>query len=404
MSRLNVIFDDHLVGVLEHRAGELFFSYHDVWLNSVKCYPISRALPLLSHTFDPEITKPFFVGLLPEYGIREKIATNLGISPDNDFQLLKAIGRDCAGALCITAETISEVKNNQYEHLTTMQLSELLNQLDDQPLLIGRKGVQLSLAGIQNKLPVISRNGEIYLGLDGTPSTHIIKPANPNFPDLVRNEYFCLQLARSCGLDAIDAQILPLQGTEALIVPRYDRKIVSGEIYRIHQEDFCQALSILPSCKYEIEGGPGFGRCIEMIRQNSSIPAIDTIKFVDAFFYSFLIGNRDAHGKNFSFLIERDNVRLAPLYDIVCTEAYPRLDNTLAMSIGGVNNPIFIEAHHFNNACKNAGLNTQLVKIRLKRLQDQVIKVCERMAHDDIAQSVLARVRQNSRYLCDFTK
>ena len=404
MSLLYVTIEEHLVGHLEDRAGNLFFKYHEDWLEYPQHYGISKALPLSSSTHGPDATQPFFSGLLPEYGIRERVAANLGVSAGNDYQILKAIGRDCAGALCITPDAHPTTPANQLECLTVHQLGDLLEQLDVQPLLIGRKGIRLSLAGAQNKLPVIKQDDKIYLGQDGTPSTHIIKPENLHFQNLVRNEHFCLQLARHCGLDAIDSELLTLPNEEALIVPRYDRYIAEGVTRRIHQEDFCQALSISPTCKYEIEGGPSLVDSIDLIRHTSSVPARDTIKFIDTFFFNYLIGNRDAHGKNFSFLIDKKGVRLAPLYDLVCTEAYTNLDNTLAMSLGGVNNPIFIEPIHFSKACEGANLNTQLIKKRLRKLHQKVHMESEKMANDGIGKTILAIVNKNGRFLLDFIK
>jgi serine/threonine-protein kinase HipA len=179
------------------------------------------------------------------------------------------------------------------------------------------------------------RDGAFYLPLDGSPSTHILKPDSAVFPGLVENEFFCMELASMLRMRAAEVKMDQAGAVRFLRITRYDRaKREGGGWARIHQEDFCQALGIAPEMKYQGEGGPGLKDCFELVRSHSTAPAADMLRLFDAVVFNFLIGNNDAHGKNFSFLREGREIRLAPLYDLVSTELYPELSGNMAMKIG----------------------------------------------------------------------
>lgn len=143
----------------------------------------------------------FFAGILPEDGIREVIARNLGISARNDFAMLEQIGGECAGA--ITFMPLGEplpVLNDDYRMLSDKELVDILQELPRRPLMAGEDGVRLSLAGVQDKLAVQVKDGKISLPQNGAPSTHILKPAMERFEGLVFNEAFCMQLSQAIGI------------------------------------------------------------------------------------------------------------------------------------------------------------------------------------------------------------
>ena len=127
-----------------------------------------------------------------------------------------------------------------------------------------------------------------------------------------------------------------VDATPFLLVERYDRiRGRDGVIARLHQEDFCQALSVPPELKYEDEGGPGAVRSLELIDAACSRPAADRLRFIRMLIFHYLVGNADAHAKNYALLYRDNTPDLAPLYDVVCTAAYPRLAKKLAMAVGG---------------------------------------------------------------------
>lgn len=204
--------------------------------------------------------------------------------------------------------------------------------------------IRISLAGVQDKLAVVvNPSGRIGLPRGTTPSTHILKPASTErrgrrgdrlaYPALVANEAMCLTLARHAGIEVPELQVLNVDDEPALLIARYDRRGLDGRLVRLHQEDFCQALGIPSRQKYEADGGPGLGQALDLIRRYSSQVVEDTDAFVDRVAFNYLIGNCDAHAKNFSLLYARDGTRLSPAYDLLSTEVYDHLSRKMAMSI-----------------------------------------------------------------------
>ncbi len=300
--------------------------------------PLSRSLPLRSEVFPGKKARPFFAGILPEEGPRKKIAEILGISETNDFAMLERIGGECAGAVSLLSEgsapTIS--KEIRIRELTESDLQKIIAELPGRPVMVGPEGFRLSLAGAQDKLPVIARKNGICLPLGNTPSTHILKPEPDRFPGLAANEVFCMTLARSVGLNVPDTEYRLIGEKPCILVQRYDRETdEDGGTTRLHQEDFCQALGFPPERKYQAEGGPMLNDCITLLRDCSTVPVLDIPSFVDGLIFNVLIGNADAHGKNFSLLYSGGERRLAPYYDLVSTIAWSNLSTNLAMKVGG---------------------------------------------------------------------
>jgi len=144
-----------------------------------------------------------------------------------------------------------------------------------------------------------------------------------------------MQLAAAVGLDVAPVEARSANGRPFLLVERYDRGCdADAGVHRIHQEDFCQALGVPPETKYASEGGPNFKDCFELLRRVSEQPRTEILKLLDAAFFNLIVGNADAHGKNFSILYDEEGSRMAPLYDLLSTVAYPDLSPKMAMRIG----------------------------------------------------------------------
>jgi serine/threonine-protein kinase HipA len=339
MNKLIVYLNAERVGSLEQDdSGLLQFSYDLTWLEKPSAMPLSRSLPLQSEVFSGKKARPFFAGILPEEGPRKKIAEILGISDANDFAMLERIGGECAGAVSLLPEGIAptDPKNAWHRELTEPELRQLIAELPSRPLMVGMDGLRLSLAGAQDKLPVIVHNNGICLPLGHTPSTHILKPEPDRFPGLATNEIFCMTLARAVGLNVPNTEYRLIGKKSCILVQRYDR--VTGEdgsTTRLHQEDFCQALGFPPERKYQAEGGPMLSDCISLLRDWSTTPVLDISNFINSLIFNVLIGNADAHGKNYSLLYSVGERRLSPFYDLVSTLAWPDLSKNLAMRIGG---------------------------------------------------------------------
>jgi len=369
MNNLIVYLNAERVGTLEQDdSGLMQFSYNQAWLEKPGAMPLSRSLPLQSDVFSGKKARPFFAGILPEEGPRKKIADILGISDTNDFAMLERIGGECAGALSLLPEGVAptDPKNARNRELTEPELRQLIAELPNRPLMVGTDGLRLSLAGAQDKLPVIVRNNRISLPLDGTPSTHILKPEPDRFPGLAANEIFCMTLAQAVGLNAPDTEYRLIGKKSCILVQRYDRATDEDDsTTRLHQEDFCQALGFPPERKYQAEGGPMLSDCISLLRDWSTAPVLDIPSFINCLIFNVLIGNADAHGKNYSLLYSGGERRLSPYYDLVSTLAWPDLSKNLAMKIGGCESVNAFTIGDWKKMAKKTGLGWPMMRERM---------------------------------------
>ncbi len=399
--KLDVYLRHELTGqLIQDEHGQMSFSYAESWLKNSNAVPLSYSLPLRKERFSRNECRGFFAGILPEQAQREIIAKNLGISARNDFAMLEQIGGECAGAVVfIPAGKGLPERNHGYRQLSDAQLAEILKQLPRRPLMAGEDGIRLSLAGAQDKIAVHVSHGQISLPLGGAPSTHILKPAIERFEGIVFNEAFCMKLARAIGLHVAKAELGKVENIDYLLVERYDRRLLKESpdgpehLEREHQEDFCQALGIVPENKYQNEGGPSLKRCFALLRELSSAPVIDLQRLLDAVIYNFVIGNHDAHGKNFSLLYGRET-RLAPLYDILSTAYYPELSKKMAMKIGGEYISDKVRPKDFEQLADEAGLAKPMLKRRVQELAETVLtRVPELVAEIPAAKAVAELVQ-----------
>lgn len=385
---LAVYLNERFVGILQQDMyGKNSFTYNTSYLQSSNPIPISNIMPLQTEPYDHNTCHVFFAGILPEDSQRKIIARCLGISANNDFSLLEKIGGECAGAISILPmDKQFTIKDYEYKYLAEHYLHEVLQELPRRPLLAGEKDIRLSLAGVQDKLPVAVFDNKIYLPLNGAPSTHILKPSITGYPfDTVFNEAFCLKLAKQIGLNVADADIGHAKNIKYLLVTRYDRKVDGNKIIRLHQEDFCQALNVAPELKYQNEGGPSLRKAFDLVRNTSTDIIIDISNLLDAVVYNFIIGNCDAHGKNFSLLYKGAATRFAPLYDLLSTIIYPELSSNMAMKIGNQYNIHKVTKHDFTKLAQDCGLNVSLTlkrALEICSIIDQKINDIELM-HDN---------------------
>lgn len=389
MNALVVHWNGSRVGLLVDQGSQLSFRYDEVWLAAADACALSRQLPLRSEEFSGHPVAVFFGGLLPEADARDQIARNLGISSNNDFAMLERIGGECAGAISLMPETPvgSSPAGDGVRWLSAAELAAIMARLPHRPLLAGEEGLRLSLAGAQVKLPVVidtPPNGasRVALPLGGTPSTHIIKPEPARFPGLAENETWCMALARAIGLDAAEVREERIGEVPCLIAKRYDRQPEpSGQgVRRLHQEDFCQAMGYPSSRKYQQEGGPSLRECFQLVREWSTAPVLDIVRLLDAVIFAVVTGNADAHGKNHSFLYQAGTRRMAPLYDQVCTMAWPELSTTLSMKIGSASTLAEVSPEHFKQLCVQAKLGWPMVR---GRIHDLCRRVLDAIQDDD---------------------
>jgi len=370
---LNVWFGDQLVGYLwRDGVGQIGFQYDQQWLAS-DGIALSRQLPLLSSAYEPTniVAHRFFANLLPEGGAREQIVRDLKLT-NTDFNLLRAIGGECAGALSVLPIEYEPSLSHQYERLTDDKLLELVKRrghgygtsdLDARP--------RLSLAGAQHKCAVLIRDEEYLLPVSDAPSSHILKFESHEYRHLPLYETYTTELARAVGLPVVDIEWRAVANKHFVRVARYDRLIDKDDVIsRVHQEDFCQALGYSHEKKYQHDGGPDFAEVVQLVREVSDDPARDVQNLLRWQIFNVLAGNSDGHAKNLSLLYQTDgSIRLTPFYDLVCTRAVERIDTQLAFAIGDQRDPQKVDQSDWEACATRCDIKPRYL---LKLLSDMV--------------------------------
>jgi serine/threonine-protein kinase HipA len=319
---------------------------------------LSLALPVATERYTQGVVRPFLDGLLPEGEPRKSIARDLGLRADDTYGLIEALGRDCAGAVVIQPleDAPPPVPTTATaERLGLEELEELVRDLRSAPLGAGGR-VRVSLAGVQEKL-LLTRmpDGSWGRPVDGTPSTHILKPEIAAYPHTVENEALCMRIAKHLDLDVAAVETTAIAGRKLIVVERYDRLIdAGGSVERIHQEDFCQATGTPPDTKYEEDGGPSLRRVAGILQAVAAPGSLE--KLAQAVTLNVMLGNGDAHAKNFSMLHPASaELTPAPLYDLMCTLHYG--DDRLAMYVDSVQRTDRVIAERIVNEAVRWGLS-----------------------------------------------
>ena len=349
-----------------------------------------------NHWFDDHECGPFFAGLLPDNKLtRRKLALILSkdhdVAADDEFAMLFALGKDCAGAVSIAptgaAEIPEDTADPEYRILDEAELAGHIRDLPARPLFVDAQGeVRISLAGVHDKAVVIRTGGKIALPHGNTPSSHILKTDIQGLPESIRVEHYCLEIAREIGLPCPRSHILQAEDQIFMLVARYDRTLRerSGQRYltRLHQEDFCQALGYFPHQKYERDGGPDWKKMFAAL-DFSLDPARDKLLLLRYAIFQYLVGNPDAHAKNYSLIWQAGGVRLAPLYDLNNAAAfrnfYKEQRILLAMSIGGERNPKLLGREHWESFASDINISPKLVIDELATLASLIEKAATKL-------------------------
>jgi len=337
----------HAGDLWREAEGGMSFRYTSDYLASNGAAPLSLSLPLRAEAFTSKECRPFFANVLPDGALRQAVARKLGLSEDNDFGLLVALGGECAGAVSLLPVGQKPTQDGRYERLGPAQFEKLIEELPHRPLLAGERGIRLSLAGAQKKIPLRYDGESFFLALGAFATTHILKPEITQFKDSVRNEALSMSLAGRLGLPVPRCWIH--RGAQPVyVVERFDRRVgLGGAVERLHAEDFCQATGRLPSQKYQAEGGPTFAECFDLVARRSANPQQDRHALLRIAVFNALLYNADAHGKNFSLLQDGSSVRLAPFYDLLSTRVYKGIETDLAMWIGDKRNANELKRQHW---------------------------------------------------------
>lgn len=424
MPELVVLLGGAVAGRVEQKANRLSFVYDDDWRRSVDAYPLSLSMPLTAKGHSHAAINAFIWGLLPDNErTLDRWAKDFQVSARNPFALIGAVGEDCAGA-------VQFVRPDRLDMLQGAG-AQAVDWLDERAIgdrlrsVVGEAGTgrtagdngQFSLAGAQPKTALLRDGDRWGIPAGRIPTTHILKPPARDLPGHAENEHLCLSLARALGLRTARSEVSSFDGQLAIVVTRYDRIVDGGPGYenlvRIHQEDMCQSMAVLPAAKYENEGGPTAKTIAALILNAAHRPlaagddldggkAADLWTFIDALIFNWIIGGTDAHAKNYSFLIGAGGVvRLAPLYDLASAFGLPDIQPQrmkMAMKIGGYYHLDHIVLRHWTRWAATVGMDAEIVIARIRslaaRLPDALAKVAGRMRGDGLDHPVVARLER----------
>ena len=379
MSHLPVYFEQRLVGTINVGKGGPDFIYDPNWIGLRGAFPISTTMPLKSERIASDIFLPWAANLLPESEQLRTLGQLLGMARSDVIGLLSAIGGDTAGAL-----SIGQPGRTASVHWQPVgkpeDLERVMEELPNKPFLVGEEGVSMSLAGVQTKLAVaVDNTGRVCIPMNGSPSTHILKPAAPRLSGSVQNEAFCLTLARRMKIPTLKITTGQAGKRAYLLAQRYDRMCADGRWRRLHQEDYCQAVGIPPSAKYESNQtgipGPTLKDMFEVTRRH--MPPTDVVRLLDMVVVNVLVCNTDAHAKNYSIMIRGNGASLAPLYDVMCGEAWENVTKNLAQKIAGKTRGDYLTGRDWQLFAHECGLNPKQVIDRVETLAESVISEVE---------------------------
>ena len=369
------------------------FAYAPDYLNDASSAPVSVSLPLQKEPFTAFQTKNYFEGLLPEGFTRKSVAQWIRADENDYLSLLSGLGQECLGAIRITEGEV-RIDETDYEKLTEDQLIDLAREGASAAVQLVTEA-HLSLAGASGKAGLYfdRESGEWFLPKGDAPSTHIVKQSHVRLDSIVTNEQLSMLTAREAGLNVPDSFIISFRESREedvlLASKRFDRLFGEDPVmvkglacpYRLHQEDFAQALGIPAAEKYE--AGPEHAyleRMFSLLRQYSANPIEDQLGLWDMIIFDFLIGNADNHVKNFSLLYDETlkKIRLAPAYDIISTCIYSNSSKNMGLGINGVYDVTKISRSDFAGAASRVGLGEKIAMKHFDKMADGFEKALER--------------------------
>jgi serine/threonine-protein kinase HipA len=356
------------VGVLREEVNRMRFTYDEAWRRHG--FPISLGLALSAEEHDAH---SFFAGLLPEAQARHRVCREFRLPDDDDFGLLLAIGRDCAGVLSVLRPGEEPAMARAPLPLDAEALSQAIASRGA-AVPVAMEWQRFSLAGAQDKLAVRIEGEVMWLPDQLRPSTHILK--FETHARVCLAEYLATELARRAGFDVGSTSYLEHEnGFPYLLVARYDREVTSsGLLVRLHQEDMAQALGYPSSRKYEEDGGPSLTDIATLLRQRTAEPIRDVARLRDWQLFNYFVGNYDGHAKNLALLYRRGSTVpvLAPFYDLVALEFLYRIGiryaRKLAFLVGGRSVPEEIRRRDWEGFARQLGIPPKRLLLRVSEL------------------------------------
>lgn len=346
---LAILLDGQVVGTLGagdgDAAGDGSFVYSDGYLDRGSvAVPLSLGLPLTRRRHSVGAIKTWLEGLLPDDAdLLRHWQRVTGAASTDPFDLLATpMGLDCAGAVQVCpADGVDAAlsRGGSFERLSEADVARQLSDMRQRTHVARDVAIPgfFSLAGAQAKIALHRHQGSWHRPHGTAATTHILKPAVFMTQHQAVIEHLSMAAARRLGLPTANTEVAVYGGYDTIIVERYDRRRVGDRLLRLHQEDLCQALGLAPALRYEQQGGPSLSQVAALLRRHSTSPAEDLADLVDAVAYQWVIGAPDGHAKNFSLLLDRSQVRLAPMHDVCSVLPYVGPDEPVghAFAIGG---------------------------------------------------------------------
>lgn len=328
---LDVWLDGRFAGKLMRGGQEqVEFLYDDHYRGDDDSTPLSASMPKAERGHGPNVVMPWLSNLLPDAEeVRSRWATKFGERRTDPFTLLAHMGEDAPGSVQIVPEDVVPAEAGELSEMTERDIARRVRDIlaDPEHWVDDREddASRFSLGGNQGKFALARIDGKWFEPNGRAPSTHIVKPgmvlATGHTDDHVQAvEFVTMRAARTMGVRTAKVELLDFDGVRAFVTTRYDRRISKdGSVRRFHQEDFCQALSVLPSRKYEQDGGPTMADMKALVSRTSS-PAYwtdDAVALSRLFVFNLLAAGVDAHAKNHGLLHVGGSTRLAPAYDLI---------------------------------------------------------------------------------------
>ncbi|MDQ8200304.1 type II toxin-antitoxin system HipA family toxin [Pelagicoccus enzymogenes] len=379
---LAVYLNENRIGTLARlKGGKLQFAYDEGYQAGV---PLSYSMPIANRIHEDATVSPFLWNLLPD---NTRLLATWGrqyqVNPSSAFALLKEIGDDCAGAVrFVSPDRIDNAQNGGLSPISESEIGQRLSNLENDPAAarsLSDEG-RFSLAGAQAKIALRLEGDSWHIPWGHEPTTHILKPPRSDFAGHAENEHFCLKLASALDMRAAQTSVQSFAGSKAIVVKRFDRMLHQGKLYRVHQEDMCQALAVGPANKYESDGGPGVPDIMQIV-SGSQRRLEDRDALINAIVFNYLILGTDAHAKNYSILHTAEGFILAPLYDIASFAPYVKSpkDERLAMRIDRYYKVAQIRQRHFERMARSCNYPSKKLLASLEKLALAIPSACDQV-------------------------
>jgi serine/threonine-protein kinase HipA len=380
---------DQPVGALRRSArGSLSFVYAPNHLSLPNPTPLSLSMPLRARPFSDLVTRAFFDNLLQERdgGLGQVLARE-GLARDDIAGILYHLGKDCPGALSVLPEGAPPAKvpgdyTQDYRPYSNLELEEIAVALYERSALPENANDPSPLAGVRSKLAVtLLPDGHLAepIAGSGAPTTHILKSPSKRMPNEMQYEAAALDLSRALGFETANAQPLKIAGLDLLLITRFDRRRDdAGRVFRLHQEDFAQALALPPALKFERHGTEGRrfdAHAISRVLRATTTPADARKLFARALLFDLMIGNVDGHAKNYALLYGYGGAVLAPRYDLAPTMLDTTLTEDFAFRIGQAKNHEELTATALDTFLADLGMRSIKGRSRFLRTQTHALAV-----------------------------